>query len=41
VEAIALEVRKIIATRKKFIWFEKSGHEVADEEAERFNQIYY
>ncbi|MBN2662430.1 MAG: alpha/beta hydrolase [Bacteroidales bacterium] len=30
---------KTITPEKKFIWFEKSGHEVPDEEAERFNQI--
>jgi esterase/lipase len=26
---------------KKFIWFEKSGHELADEEAEKFNQNHH
>jgi proline iminopeptidase len=31
-------INKMTAPEKKFIWFEKSGHEVPDEEAERFNQ---
>jgi esterase/lipase len=31
-------INKMTAPEKKFIWFEKSGHEVPDEEAEKFNQ---
>jgi pimeloyl-ACP methyl ester carboxylesterase len=31
-------LNKMTAPEKKFIWFEKSGHEVPEEEAERFNQ---
>jgi proline iminopeptidase len=31
-------LNKMTAPEKRFIWFEKSGHELADEEAERFNQ---
>jgi len=31
-------LNKMTAPEKKYIWFEKSGHEVPDEEAEKFNQ---
>jgi proline iminopeptidase len=31
-------LNKMTAPEKKFIWFEKSGHELADEEAKKFNQ---
>ncbi|PLX01620.1 MAG: hypothetical protein C0594_12820, partial [Marinilabiliales bacterium] len=31
-------LRKMNAPEKKFIWFEKSGHEIPAEESEKFNQ---